>query len=310
VNIKQPLATRKGNCVCRYEDNAFAARSLESWKARRAGPKGLVHLTLFRGLQSLLPPSDAEVGFENADAVAGDGNLRVLSILEREDDFAGEPGIDFVDPVNVDQRGAVNAQEARWVEAALEIGNGLIDRVAAAFNDGVGELVLGDEVGDGVEVKKRDALTDARGDATRIVGCWLRSEAASCSRSRLGSRCQSGLGRAQAAEFFEGAGQLRGFYRFNKIVNGVDLEGAECVFVVGGGEDHEGLHGEARKQIEAVDAGHLNVEEEHVDGGGGLRVEIGESLRGVGRSGDDLKIVEAGEQALERSMARGSSSTR
>ena len=45
----------------------------------------------------------------------------MLSILEREDDFAGEPGIDFVDPVNVDQRGAVNAQEARWVEAALEL---------------------------------------------------------------------------------------------------------------------------------------------------------------------------------------------
>ena len=205
-----------------------------------------------------------------------------------------------MDPVAVDQRGAMNAEEARGVEAALEFDDGLIDDVPMSIDDGLSELVVSYKMSDGLDVKKRDALTDARGDATRIVGLLAAQRSSELLEKQAWVALPVGLGDgAQAAEFFEGAGQLRGFYRFNKIVNGVDLEGAECVFVVGGGEDHEGLHGEARKQIEAVDAGHLNVEEEHVDGGGGLRVEIGESLRGVGRSGDDLKIVEAGEQALE-----------
>ena len=47
---------------------------------------------------------DAEAVFEGADAVAGYGELGVLGVPQSENDFAGEPGIDFVDPVDVDER--------------------------------------------------------------------------------------------------------------------------------------------------------------------------------------------------------------
>ena len=92
---------------------------------------------------------------------------------------------------------------------------------------------------------------------------------------------------------------MRGFDRLDEVVDGVDFEGAECVLVVGGGEDDEGLHGEAREQIESVDAGHLNVEEEHVDGRGGCVVEIGEGTGGIGGGGNDFQIVEAREEARQ-----------
>ena len=89
----------------------------------------------------------------------------MLSIFEREDDFAGEPRIDLVNPVNIDQGGAVDAQELCRIEMAFEIGDGLVDAVAAAVDDGVGELVVGEEVGDVVERKERDAFADAGSDA-------------------------------------------------------------------------------------------------------------------------------------------------
>jgi hypothetical protein len=47
---------------------------------------------------------DAEAVFEGADAVAGYGELGALGVPQSENDFAGEPGIDFVDPVDVDER--------------------------------------------------------------------------------------------------------------------------------------------------------------------------------------------------------------
>ena len=44
----------------------------------------------------------SEAVLQGADAVAGYGELGVLRVLQREDDFAGEPGIDFVNPVDID----------------------------------------------------------------------------------------------------------------------------------------------------------------------------------------------------------------
>ena len=71
---------------------------------------------------------------------------------------------------------------------------------------------------------------------------------------------------AEAAKFLEGAFQLFGLDGLEQVVDGIGFEGAEGVLVVGGGEDDEGLSGEMREEFEAVHAGHLDVEEEHVDG--------------------------------------------
>ena len=70
---------------------------------------------------------NSEAVFEGPDAVAGYGELRVLSVFECEDDFAGEPGIDFVNPVDIDQCRAVDAEEFRGIETVLEIGDGLVN---------------------------------------------------------------------------------------------------------------------------------------------------------------------------------------
>ena len=47
--------------------------------------------------------------FQGADTVAGYGELRVLCVFERKHDLPGEPRIDLVKPVDVDQCGTVDA---------------------------------------------------------------------------------------------------------------------------------------------------------------------------------------------------------
>jgi len=104
---------------------------------------------------------DSQMGLEGADAVAGDRELGTLGVFQVEDYLACEPGVDFLNPVHIDECGAVDAEEAGGVEAVFKFGNGLIDGVAVAVGDGEGELVLGYEVGDGFKVEEEDAFSDA-----------------------------------------------------------------------------------------------------------------------------------------------------
>jgi len=112
---------------------------------------------------------DSQAGFELAEAVASDGNLRVLRVFKSEDNLAGEPGVHLVDPVGVDEGGAVDAQETSRVETALELRDRLIDRVTAAVDQSISELVLGQKVSNLVQFEEADALADARGDAAGIA---------------------------------------------------------------------------------------------------------------------------------------------
>ena len=109
----------------------------------------------------------------------------------------------------------MDAEEPCGIEAALEVGDGLIDAVPAAVDDGIGELVLGDEMRDVIEREKRDAFADAGCDAMwdNLAAPSRRDAASSCS-----SCGQGGIllpvrldDRAQAAEFLERAFQLFGF---------------------------------------------------------------------------------------------------
>ena len=77
-----------------------------------------------------------------------------MLVFEGEHDFAGEPGIDFVNPIDIHKGGTVDAKKFCGIEPLLEIRNGLIDAVAAAIGNGEGELVLCDEVRDVVEREK------------------------------------------------------------------------------------------------------------------------------------------------------------
>lgn len=53
-----------------------------------------------------------------------------------------------MNPVDVDEGGTVDAEELCGIEAALEIGNGLIDAVTAPVDHGEGEFILRGEVRD------------------------------------------------------------------------------------------------------------------------------------------------------------------
>ena len=92
--------------------------------------------------------------FKNADAVAGDWDLSALGIFERDNDLAGEPGIHFVDPIDVDQGRAVDSQEAGSVQAALQFRYGQVNIVPMAVDHCISELVVGYEVSYRVEVEE------------------------------------------------------------------------------------------------------------------------------------------------------------
>jgi hypothetical protein len=95
-----------------------------------------------------------KAGFQDTDAVSGYWNLCTLGVFEREDDLASEPGVDLLYPIDVDECGAVDAEEAGGIEAALELGDSLIDAVPASDCNGVSELVVSYKVSYGIEVEK------------------------------------------------------------------------------------------------------------------------------------------------------------
>ena len=101
---------------------------------------------------------------------------------------------------------------------------------------------------------------------------------------------------AQAAEFLERAFELFGLDGLEQVIDGVGFEGAQGMLIVGRGEDYEGLDGQTREEFEAVDARHLDVEEEHVD-----RcvedVERRDGCSGIRRGADDLELREMREQS-------------
>jgi hypothetical protein len=109
---------------------------------------------------------------------------------------------------------------------------------------------------------------------------------------------------AEASEFFEGAFELFRLDGLEQVVDGIGFEGAEGVLIVCRGEDDEGLGGEAREEFEAVDAGHLDVDEEDVDSWFG-GVEDGDGFGGVGGSAGDVDLRELGEEALEAFEGEG-----
>ena len=104
-------------------------------------------LTQRRGLYT-------EAFFHAADTVAGDRELGVLRVLEREDDSASEPRVDLVNPVGVDESGSVYAQKLGGVETAFQLDDGLMYAVPASVDYGVGELVVCNEMSHVIERQK------------------------------------------------------------------------------------------------------------------------------------------------------------
>src|ERR1700722_16953693 len=89
-------------------------------------------------------------------------------------------------------------------------------------------------------------------------------------RARAGGEVRGGrslLG-GLAGQALLGAGQggveAVGAERFQKIIYGVDLEGFDCVIVVGGDENDRGFGADQLENFKAVEFGHLHVEEKKI----------------------------------------------
>src|SRR5581483_2901710 len=97
-----------------------------------------------------------------------------------------------------------------------------------------------------------------------------------------------GLGDLGAGAFLgagEGGFEAVGPVGLEQVIGGVDLEGAQGVLIVGGGEDDGHVAANQFKNFETIELGHLDIEEEQVG------LALGDSLdclEAVGAFGDDL----------------------
>jgi len=201
--------------------------------------------------------------------LAGDGDFGLFFVVHFDHEAGFEPGDHFLDVVDIHEIGAVGAPEGVGVEGGVEFFEGAVLRGAfdfagddgdeAAFNGGEDEVV---------GVDQKHALLGLDED--------------------FGGRLGGGLGRGELSdEFFEalgGAGVSIDFFfgfldgfgdaglveGFQNVVYGVDVEGLHGVLVEGGGEDNVRDFELALDQLfedaEAVEAGHLDIEEEEVGG--------------------------------------------
>src|SRR6185295_288554 len=88
--------------------------------------------------------SDAEPLLQLPDAVAGDGELGLLVVLQAHQDAAVDRGEELLHERDVDDRRAMDAREAARVEARLELAQREVDDVLAAARAGECQLVLRD----------------------------------------------------------------------------------------------------------------------------------------------------------------------
>ena len=81
------------------------------------------------------------------------------------------------------------------------------------------------------------------------------------------------------------AAQPLGAERLQQVVDGVHLEGAQRVLIVGGDEDHGDVAADQLEHLEAVELRHLHVEQQQIGLQLGHRLD---RLEAVGALGDDL----------------------
>jgi hypothetical protein len=117
-----------------------------------------------------------------------------------------------------------------------------------------------------------------------------------------GGRSSAGKVGGGGAEAAERGGQAGGGDGFQEVIEGVDVEGADGVAVVGGDEDEVGVGGDGIEGIEAGAAAELDVEEDEV------LAAAGEERAGLDEGGgfardDDGRM--GGEQAAQFEAGEG-----
>ena len=198
--------------------------------------------------------------FDGVVLVAAEAKL--AAVFHDDEVAAAEPGLDLLHEGDVDDGGAVDADEFFGVEFLFEALEGFADFEGALACVKAGVVAEGFDafdLGDGEE-------TDAAvlGDGNACEKGWLGGAA------ELGEKELKGIGVEGAvdalADAIEGLAEAVGGEGFEEIVDGVDFKGLERVLVVGGDEDDGGraFGGKAGDDFEAVPLGHADVEEEEV----------------------------------------------
>ena len=224
--------------------------------------------------------------------LAGDGDFGLFFVVHFDHEAGFEPGHDFLDVVDVDEIGAVGAPEGFGVERGVELLESAVvggafqvageDGDEAAFDAGEDEIFGVDE---------EQALLGAQQHFGGLRGSGLGS-------AKLGDELFEALGGADvgidfalgALDGFGDAGLVEGF---QDVVDGVDVEGLHGVVVEGGGEDHVGdfefALDDFLEDAEAVEAGHLHVEENQV---GRMLLDQVESVDAVLALADEIDFGE------------------
>lgn len=196
-----------------------------------------------------------------------------------------EPGEDFADGFQLDDGVAMDAGELRGREERLEFGDRPVREQFFGGRMEKDEAVLGLGVENLAAIQQDNPLAAAGGQLDR---------------RRLaegGLELPEKIGRGEAGgEPVEGAVEGRGLDGFEEIVDGVGFKGADGVGVKGRTEDDGRGGGELGEKVEAIEAGHFDVEKENAGTGGGNLFEGVDAMDGFFDAGDGGM---AGEEAAE-----------
>ena len=150
----------------------------------------------------------------------------------------------------------MDAHEAGRIERRFEFGDGLLLEIALAAGVKSDVVVLRFDIVELVERDDMDLRAILDDDALRAFGGGTR-----------GSDFGGEFSFAQALlGAFKGAFKAVGAERLQEIVDGVGIERAHGVLIVCRGEDHGGSSVDELENFEAVELGHLDIEEKKVGG--------------------------------------------
>ena len=201
--------------------------------------------------------------------LAGDGDFGLFFVVHFDHEAGFEPGNDFLDVVDIDEIGAVGAPKGVGVEGGVEFFEGAALRGAFDFAGDDGDETAFDGGKDEVAgIHQEHALLGLDEDLGGRLGGGLGG-------GELGDEAFEALGGAGVGfdflfGFLDGFGDAGFVEGLEDVIHGVDVEGLHGVLVEGGGEDDvrdlELALDELFEDAEAVEAGHLDVEEEEIGG--------------------------------------------
>ena len=183
--------------------------------------------------------------------------------------LAVDLGANFFDVLKIDDRRAVNTEEDRWVEFFFEVRHRLAEEMRFALSADADVVLFGADPEDLRDRHKDDASLRFKDNAGRVVFA-----VASFRGGRMGILL-FGLNMLQGA--LCGSAKSILCEGFQQIIDGVDLEGAECVTVVCRREDDawEAMisGGKGADDVEAIHIWHTDIEEEEIGVGGAHQID-------------------------------------